>query len=191
MRRAKLSFGCLMAIPLIAELAGCSEDELRLRDLRVVAVERISSSDHGIPDDARKLGKDDTGVLKLVLSTDRDLRKIVDKHSLNLSVHTYFCADPSAEALALVYVYDSSGVPILPGYKSAHGVEGKMMTSYVALAAPERTTVDRAATLPAYDLKASPDDLCLQLRGGKMIGRHLRSNVARLDAESLRAALEQ
>jgi hypothetical protein len=119
------------------------------------------------------------------------LRKIVDKHSLNLSVDTYFCTDASAETLALAYVYDSSGVPILPGYQSAHSVEGKMVTSYVAIAAPERKAVDRAATLPAYDLKAGPVDLCLQLRGGKMIGHHLRSNIVRVDAESLRSVLER
>lgn len=181
--------GYLLRVLLLLGLTGCS-DELRLLDLRIVSIEMVEASDHEVPDSALRLRRDGVGVIRLVLGANRDLQQLVHKHSLHLALDVYDCADPTATMDALAYVYDSSGVPLLPGYDSTRDAGANTAAAYMAIAAPERETLERTEIMPAYDLTANPIDLCLQLRGGRMVGLPMRSDVLRVDAERVRSALE-
>jgi hypothetical protein len=44
---------------------------------------------------------------------------------------------------------------------------------------------------PAYDLRQSNEDLCLDIVGGAMLAAHYRSNTIRIPAAAIRAALDR
>lgn len=179
----------LALVVLVAVSNSCTDDELRLDDLTVSTIELTDISGQYVPDDARSLNFKNKGVLKIGLATSANLRALVKKYSLNLAVDIEFCSGLREPALALSYIYDRTGVPLLPGFepkeRATDPTEGTIAYSYVAMAAPARVTVDGAKQLSAYDLGSSPNDLCITVRGGRMLGQQFQTNSVRIQAETI------
>jgi hypothetical protein len=146
------------------------------------------------------------GLLRVEMVSPVDLVSFARDHGFSVGYVAYYCGGAAGEPRRDVYstAYPmvggrtiSSGSSISPtDMASARGVDGQIRyTFFVPLdEQPLREVYGELRkksniALPLYDYKATPDDLCFQIRGGDMLGRTYASAPISIRREDVLVAV--
>lgn len=137
--------------------------------------------------------KDDEAWMLLTFSSDDNYLDIAQRKQMHLSVNEALCT----EGRVVRDIMSSSvlaGPPPASLMNEARGAASppKRYTyrTYLAISAPRRVAAG-ADPGPAagYDLRSETQDLCIQIRGGNMVGMTVASGIAVFSSASVKAAV--
>jgi hypothetical protein len=124
-------------------------------------------------------------LLVVELTTERDLLSYIKEGDYTLYARVFFCDRSDGSRLEIdPYVYDDVG--IVERDRSSMKSIGPDKRSYKVVVRPK---VDEPKQMEAvaYNLIQTNEDICLQLRGGRMTGGSFSSNVVRLPSGTVRS----
>jgi hypothetical protein len=126
-------------------------------------------------------------LLVLTLSSQRSLRDFSRRYDYTIHNLAAFCrAGEPDETLRLrhdPYVYDSKGEYV--DFRRAPEPPDPTYRIFIAVRSILRAQRDTYQ----YDLRRTPEDVCIRIRGGNMVGGSYKSDVLVIPAASVTAAL--
>jgi len=160
-----------------AALSGC--DIANVEDVKLVGIDLLRPQmAHG-----RNLPQQ----LRVVVSTNSNLRAIAGQHKLNLYSSEYFCEKEDAELIAGALT-DKDG-PVRLGSAAVEREPGP----HVYWVDIRIAWKPNAPALPdeekAYDLAVETRDLCIELHGEPMFGRGFTTNRIEVSASEVRRVI--
>ena len=184
-------------------LAGCGILIPDVHDLRVVALRR-SGIDGGAAVSGRTHGQPGAAAV-LILATGSDLVLLSQRHGTTVDAEAWACdARPAAavgrQRLSVLSEVEDGNGPVAfrperspPPASPPTAAAAERRYSLLLFLERQRPRAPLGAgdadSYPAYDLLREPQDICLRLRGGSMLGGTWSSNTVRITADELRAAL--
>ena len=137
-------------------------------------------------------------LLRVRLSTRKDLVSFADRKSTTISAQWHFCDDQEQAAnLGYVSVFvDAKEVPKIPRRSSPVVADRQSRFAYDAILYVRDARPKREGPLPLgvperevrYDLERDPRDVCVWVLLGRKLGG-FKTNVARIPKEEIAAAL--
>jgi len=121
----------------------------------------------------------DSALLRVELKVSRNLRSAAEKYELNVGNDVFACSDRQREYSSMPYVYDAKGR--VDAYHGA-GDDSRTIWFYLAQRSDRRKNTDNEV-VPAYDLTIAPAEICVELTGGAMYGKVIRSNTLRFNVQ--------
>lgn len=191
---------CLATAALVLVLPACAVISTEVRDLRVVGIERVDPLAVSALRDGVRGALVRTPAAAITVSTRTDLLRLHLRHGVTVRADASLCRTSRLEPDRSVYVdprvrdaagpLDGRAVPAsslpadLPGDRA-------YLVLLLLVETDESVVEGRGdgKTPAAYDLLREPQDICLRLRGGSMLGGTWSSNTVRITADELRAAL--
>jgi len=128
-------------------------------------------------------------VVVVSFGAERDLRAYAEKYEYNIGNDVSFCRGGEIDRSRLLqndpYVFDKSGMvdAYHQGTSSSNQREYYIYIRVVALPLAGQSVF-------MYDLQRAPDDICIQLGGGRMFGDSFSSNTIVIPKEAVAAALQ-
>lgn len=162
-----------LIIPLVAVQIGCA---IRVDDLRYSNVVMAES----------------TTELLVQFESGTNLAEVMAEKSVNVGAYPYFCERPRSNALIGGPTVFWKGSPLLPDVAqdiAATLSASNTATYMVRLSLSRRETLPSIPPRTSFDLRAQPESVCFDLKGGNVAGVQLRTNVVAVPAEDLRAAI--
>lgn len=128
----------------------------------------------------------------LSFSARTDLTAFAHQHEYNFSNVVTVCnqgkIDETKELQNDAYVYDDDGTVDAYQKKEAPGAQPKTYHVYVYL---KPIALAGKTDAFAYDLQHRPEELCIQLQGGNMLGSQFSSNVLVVPKEAIASAISR
>lgn len=115
-----------------------------------------------------------SALLRVELQVSRNLRTAAEKYE-HVGNDVFACGDRQREYSSMPYVYDARG-----RVDAYHGVgdDSRTIWFYLAQRSDPRRNIDNEV-VPAYDLTIAPAEICVNLSGGAMFGKVIRTNILR------------
>jgi hypothetical protein len=192
----------LVALFALAHCWGCSLWWIpQIDDLQVASVQRVDMGNERIFNPLNSPLAVPTGqMLKIQFTTFSDLALISLEHDLNLWNEATFCeSGANMSGPPAVYYHDvhvSQLQENSPEYSRyiKYRTEEKADNRYVYhVYVRHRSDQARSLTnnyrISVYDLSGEPQDICIVIRGGNMLGGTLRTNTITITKDKIREAL--
>lgn len=185
----------VLSVLLVTVLTGCClGGRCQLDDMRFTEVSTVNLLDHP---EVIWLGgeRPSLQLLRISFETKENLESFAKRYEFHTSNILFFCADgPEKYQRGLGQfsdVYTSRGT-VSPYHDEtdmqAAGPRGTFVYQiYVELTRKSRLNGVQQ-TIPAYDLRQPPGDLCAQIQGGNMVGGGYESNIFTIPALVVTAA---
>lgn len=134
----------------------------------------------------------DRPVLVVNFTAERDLAAYAKQYEYNIGNDMSFCQDDEMDVFRELqndpYIFDAAGK-----------VDAYRKNSFPKFSAPDSVTYHiyvaikpvqlAGRTIFDYDLRSNPEDICIQLRGGNMLGDTFTSNIIVVPKAAIIAAL--
>jgi hypothetical protein len=182
MAHQRIALQILLIALATSDSLAADKASMRTRSLSVT-----SRSEQPMPPGFETWAKQTGDLLKITISSSRNVREAVNSNEAHVAFNAWFCNDEREVPLYMPYVYDSSG--LLGEDRTIPAGANTDVTVYIALSADARSTSEpMKRSVPAYDLKTNPRDICIRINAINMAARGFRSQVVHVTAREIATA---
>jgi hypothetical protein len=170
-------------------LASCSIiGDVKVDNLAFVSVKE---SDLRNPTDASRSLPSNAPVIVISFTADRDLRKLARQHEFNIGNDAYFCrekkVDVSRPLQSASSIFDSLGKVYELGEDTSRETSDRK--GYYEIYISVKSISLAGQNVYNYDLRQDSGDICIEIRGGNMLGGRFASNIILVSKEAIDTAL--
>jgi len=181
----------LVLLPLLAGTVSCALipgpnlHQLKLTSVRVVSSNEVPNF---VP--IAKAALPERSFLVLNFSAERDLVEYAKRYEYNIVNDASICRDDEIDTAKLlqndVYIYDPAGA--VNAFRKDESEEASASAGYNVYIAMKPIPLASRSVFE-YDLQHNPENICVQLKGGNMLGDSFVSNVIVVPKSAISDAL--